>query len=147
MVCLGNICRSPMAEGILRNRIEQMGLKLIVDSAGTADYHVGEAPDFRAIQTLKKNGIDISGLAARQFSQNDFDEFDWIYVMDRSNLGNVLAMTRNEGDRKKVQLIMDSVTPGMGRSVPDPYYGDLHGFDQVFTMLDQAAVSILSRFT
>jgi len=145
MVCLGNICRSPMAEGILRNHVERAGLKVIVDSAGTSGYHAGSAPDFRAVRTLKKNGIDISGLSARQFTINDFDNFDFIYVMDTSNLINVLNLARNEKDKKKVILIMNEANPNKNQSVPDPYYGGIEGFEEVYTMLDQASTIILSR--
>ena len=145
MVCLGNICRSPMAEGILRSHVERAGLKVIVDSAGTSGYHAGSAPDFRAVRTLKKNGIDISGLSARQFTVDDFDNFDFIYVMDTSNLINVLNLARNEEDKKKVILIMNEANPNKNQSVPDPYYGGIEGFEEVYTMLDQASTIILSR--
>jgi protein-tyrosine phosphatase len=134
-----------MAEGILRNRIEEAGLKAIVDSAGTADYHVGEPPDFRAIHTLKSKGIDISGLAARQFTERDFDEFDLIFAMDSSNLNNILSLARTESDKEKVHLILDSITPGMNRSVPDPFYGDLNGFENVYQLLDQATTEIIRK--
>lgn len=145
MVCLGNICRSPMAEGILRDHIEKAGLKVIVDSAGTSGYHSGEAPDFRAVRTLQKKGIDISGLSARQFTVNDFDDFDFIYVMDTSNLINVLNLARSEEDKKKVVLIMNEVSPNKNQSVPDPYYGGIEGFEEVYTMLDHASKIILSH--
>jgi protein-tyrosine phosphatase len=145
MVCLGNICRSPMAEGILRGHIEKAGLKVIVDSAGTSGYHAGEAPDFRAVRTLQKKGIDISGLSARQFTSSDFDNFDFIYVMDTSNLINVLNLARNEEDKKKVILIMNEVNPNKNQSVPDPYYGGIEGFEEVYNMLDHASTIILSR--
>lgn len=144
MVCLGNICRSPMAEGILRSKVEAAGKRVIVDSAGTSDYHVGEQPDFRAIRNLKERGIDISALSARQFTREDFDVFDKIYVMDASNLRNVLALARNEEDAKKVSLIMDEVSPGSNRSVPDPYYGGMEGFDEVYEMLSKASEVIIS---
>lgn len=145
MVCLGNICRSPMAEGILRDHIEKSGLKIIVDSAGTSQYHSGEPPDLRAIRTLQKKGIDISGLAARQFTVKDFENYDQIYVMDLSNLMNVLSMARSEEEKKKVALIMDEIAPGHNRSVPDPYYGGLEGFEDVFQMLSQAAAKIVGK--
>ena len=145
MVCLGNICRSPMAEGILRARIEESGLKIIVDSAGTSEYHSGEDPDLRAVRTLQKKGIDISGLSARQFTVKDFEDFDQIYVMDLSNLMNVLSMARNEAEKKKVALIMDEIAPGHNRSVPDPYYGGLEGFEDVYQMLDKAAAKIIDK--
>lgn len=145
MVCLGNICRSPMAEGILRSHIERAGLKAIVDSAGTSGYHAGEAPDFRAVRTLQKKGIDISGLSARQFTVGDFDLFDLIYVMDTSNYMNVLSLARNEEDKKKVHLIMNEVSPDRNQSVPDPYYGGIEGFEEVFNMLDKASTVIITH--
>lgn len=145
MVCLGNICRSPMAEGVLRARIEHAGKKAIVDSAGTSDYHIGESPDFRAIRTLEKRGIDISGLSARQFTAKDFDEFDFIYAMDASNLMNILSLARNDDDRKKVSLILNESHPGSNRSVPDPYYGGMEGFDEVYDLLNEVSTIILSK--
>jgi protein-tyrosine phosphatase len=144
MVCLGNICRSPMAEGILRARIEESGKKVMVDSAGTSDYHTGESPDYRAIRTLEKRGIDISGLGARQFTVKDFNVFDHIFAMDASNMMNILSMARNDDDRKKVALILNVSHPDSNRSVPDPYYGGMEGFEEVYQMLDEASLKILS---
>jgi protein-tyrosine phosphatase len=144
MVCLGNICRSPMAEGILRARIEESGKKVMVDSAGTSDYHTGESPDYRAIRTLEKRGIDISGLSARQFTVKDFDVFDHIFAMDASNMMNILSMARNDDDRKKVALILNVSHPDSNRSVPDPYYGGMEGFEEVYQMLDDVSLKILS---
>src|SRR5205085_11264860 len=103
VVCLGNICRSPMAEGILRKKITEKNLSFIVDSAGTANYHVGEPPDERAINTSKKFNVDISKLRGRQFTTKDFDTFDRIYAMDNSNYKNILRLARNENDKKKVR--------------------------------------------
>lgn len=145
MVCLGNICRSPMAEGILRAHIEESGIKAIVDSAGTSGYHSGESPDFRAVRTLKKKGIDISGLSARQFTVQDFDDFDYIFAMDSSNLMNILNLARNEEDKSKVHLVMNIADPGKNQSVPDPYYGGMDGFEDVYQMLDKASKEILRK--
>lgn len=144
MVCLGNICRSPMAEGILRARIEEAEKKVIVDSAGTSDYHAGESPDFRAIRILEKQGIDISGLSARKFTVNDFDNFDIIYAMDASNMVNILALARNDEDRKKVELLLNVSHPRSNRSVPDPYYGGMEGFEEVYSLLNEASLKIIS---
>jgi len=144
-VCLGNICRSPMAEGILRNRILLAGKKAIVDSAGTSDYHNGDNPDLRAIKTLSQKGIDISGLAARNFTVRDFDDFDFIYAMDFSNYMNIISKARNEEDKSKVAMIMDVVSPGNNRSVPDPFYGGIEGFEEVYEMLDEAAKKIAEK--
>jgi len=138
MVCLGNICRSPVAEGILRRKVEKRGLDVVVDSAGTSNYHIGECPDKRSIDSARKYGIDISGLRARQFSHLDFDEFDRIYVMDSSNYGDVMELARHKRDRQKVELILNALYPDSNMSVPDPYYGGEQGFENVFMLLDQA---------
>jgi protein-tyrosine phosphatase len=145
MVCLGNICRSPMAEGVFRNRVEKAGRRIIVDSCGTSDYHVGQVPDYRAVKTLQRHGIDISGLAARQFKVEDFDNFDHIFVMDASNLMNILALTRNQQDKDKVSLLLEEVYPGENRSVPDPYFGGIDGFNEVYQILDKAAVKFIDK--
>lgn len=145
MVCLGNICRSPMAEGILRAKLAQAGKRAIVDSAGTSDYHVGETPDYRAIKTLLEKKIDISGLAGRQFTASDFDEFDFIYAMDASNYNNIVALARNENDKNKVMLIMNMVEPNSNLSVPDPYFGNNDGFEKVYKMLEDASDKIIEK--
>jgi protein-tyrosine phosphatase len=134
-----------MAEGIFRKQIEKSGSRTIVDSCGTSDYHVGEAPDYRAVKTLEKQGIDISGLAARQFIIDDFDRFDHIFAMDVSNLMNIIAKARNESDKAKVSLLLDEIYPGENRSVPDPYFGGIDGFDEVYKMIDEAAAIYLKK--
>ncbi len=146
MVCLGNICRSPMAEGIMRSKVKLHDLNIMVDSCGTAAYHIGEAPDFRAQQTLKKHQTDISGLKGRQFTVNDFDEFDLIFTMDESNYNNIIALARTEADKKKVEMIMNTVYSGENISVPDPYYGGKEGFDHTYKMLDLACDYILNDY-
>ena len=138
MVCLGNICRSPLAEGILRSKTEKLGLTVFVDSAGTSNYHIGEHPDKRAIANAKKHGIDISKLKARQFKPEDFDKFDLIFAMDESNYSNVISHARNEDDIKKVELILNRIIPKNNSSVPDPYFGGEEGFEHVFQLLDKA---------
>ena len=143
MVCLGNICRSPMAEGILRRKIEDRGLKMTVDSAGTGAWHAGEHPDKRAIHTAKKFGVDISKLVARKFSSKDFDNFDFIFVMDRSNQRDVLAAARSQKDRDKVKLLLDIDEPGCNKEVPDPWFGEDDGFTEVFEMMDKACDAII----
>lgn len=145
MVCLGNICRSPLADGLLRDKVLQNKLAVNVDSAGTANYHTGGAPDLRMTQTAQNNGIDISGLRARQFEVSDFDKFDWIYVMDQSNFTNVTGMARHEMDAKKVKLILSELEGSSDLEVPDPYYGEQDGFDRVYEMLDQATEQILIK--
>lgn len=146
MVCLGNICRSPLAEGIMREKITRYQLEASVDSAGTSGWHEGENPDRRAIYTASKFGIDISTLIARQVKPHDLDEFDHVYVMDTSNLEDVLALARHDNHREKIKLILDEVKPE-GRSVPDPYYGGQEGFDHVFRMLDEACEKICKKMT
>ena len=138
MVCLGNICRSPVAEGIMRSKAEKYELNITVDSAGTSNYHIGQNPDPRSVENAKKKGLDISKLKARQFSRADFDRFDHIYVMDISNYNDVMELARDDQDRKKVELILNALYPDSNMSVPDPYYGGDHGFDNVFMLLDNA---------
>ncbi|TNE97111.1 MAG: low molecular weight phosphotyrosine protein phosphatase [Bacteroidetes bacterium] len=145
MVCLGNICRSPMADGLLRKKVAESGLNVVVDSAGTAGYHVGEAPDPRMRQTARQLGTPIDELRARQFVQSDFDQFDLIYVMDKSNYSNVTRLARNDQDIAKVKLILDEIEPSKGLEVPDPYYGGEQGFIDVFNMLDVATSNILEK--
>lgn len=140
MVCLGNICRSPLAEGILKSKLPES--TFFIDSAGTANYHVGNPPDPRSIAVGKKYGIDISKLKGRQFSVNDFNTFDLIYVMDESNYRNVISIARNEQDKSKVKFILNEIYPNQNYDVPDPYYGGDHGFENVYKMLDEACTII-----
>ena len=140
MVCLGNICRSPLAEGILKSKLPES--TFFIDSAGTANYHVGNSPDPRSIAVGKKYSIDISNLKGRQFSVNDFDSFDLIYVMDESNYRNVISIARSEHDKSKVKFILNEVYPNQNYDVPDPYYGGDHGFENVYKMLDEACTII-----
>lgn len=143
MVCLGNICRSPLAEGILKSKTFLKDVK--VDSAGTAGYHVGSAPDKRSIEVASKNGIDISQQKCRKFVVQDYDNFDLIYAMDNSNYENMIALARNDEDRAKVKLILNEIHPGEDLDVPDPYYGGRHGFETVFRMLDEACDVIVNK--
>ena len=142
MVCLGNICRSPMAEGILKDKLSEHNINAQVDSAATSDYHIGQNPDDRAMANCKKHGIDISQLQGRQFTVDDFDAFDRIFVMDSSNYENVIALARDEEDSKKVQMILNLSQPNTNMSVPDPYFGADDGFENVYQLLD-AACNIL----
>ena len=142
MVCLGNICRSPVADGLMRKKALEHQLDIFVDSAGTSGYHNGEHPDERSQKNALKNGVDISKLVSRKFSVTDFDEFDFIYVMDSNNYRDVISLSRTENDRKKVSLILDEVYPSENRSVPDPYFGGADGFEIVFRMLDEACEMI-----
>ena len=143
MVCLGNICRSPLAEGILRSKVE--GKPILVDSAGTGNYHVGDPPDRRSIEIAKKYGLDISNLRGRQFTATDFDTFDLIYIMDESNYTNVLRLARTEEDKAKVRFILDEVYTGQKFNVPDPYHSEMHAFESLFRMLDEACNLIASK--
>ncbi|WP_223551787.1 MULTISPECIES: low molecular weight protein-tyrosine-phosphatase [Aestuariivivens] len=145
MVCLGNICRSPLAEGILRSKLPLSDF--MVDSAGTANYHVGDKPDRRSIAVAKKYGLDISNLKGRQFSTKDFDNFDHIFVMDESNYINVMSLARDDQDKEKVKFILNEVYPNQNYSVPDPYYGGNSGFENVYKMLDEACSIIAEQLT
>ncbi|MGB0404206.1 MAG: low molecular weight protein-tyrosine-phosphatase [Salibacteraceae bacterium] len=138
MVCLGNICRSPLAEGIMRAKIEEHNLNAMVDSSGTANYHVGQSPDPRSQESGLKHGIDISGLRGRQFEVADYDNFDFIYVMDKSNYGNVLNLARGEDDKNKVELLLNVANPDSFKDVPDPYFGGTQGFEDVYQMINEA---------
>lgn len=138
MVCLGNICRSPMAEGILRYKVQQQGLNIETDSAGTSQWHEGEAPDRRAVQNMREQGIDISDLRARPFHHTDFQEFDYIFAMDKSNYEDILSLARFDEERQKVRMIMNLVEGNQDVSVPDPYYGGPMQFQRVYDMLDEA---------
>jgi protein-tyrosine phosphatase len=137
MVCLGNICRSPLAEGILKNKLPLDRFK--VDSAGTAGFHIGRSPDHRSIEVAAQNGIDISRQKARKFTPNDFKEFNKIYVMDHANLADVLQIASTPEDRNKVALLSETV------EVPDPYYENEEGFKTVFRLIDQACDRLTNK--
>ncbi len=145
MVCLGNICRSPLAHGILREKIKLNNINASVDSAGTSNYHIGDPPDFRMITTAKLNNIMIEDLKARQFTTKDFYDFDIIYVMDKNNYDNVIQLAKNKEQKEKVKMILNEITQGMNHNVPDPYYGGNKGFEEVFNMLDQATDKIIKN--
>lgn len=142
LVCLGNICRSPLAEGILRSKLNDT---FHIDSAGTGGWHAGELPDKRSIQIAQKYGIDITQQRARKFQKEDFDIFDYIFVMDNQNYKDVINLASNETHQNKVQLILEEIFPGERVDVPDPYYGSEDGFEKVFKMLDEACDSIAKK--
>ncbi|MFN3876093.1 MAG: low molecular weight protein-tyrosine-phosphatase [Flavobacteriales bacterium] len=145
LVCLGNICRSPMAEGVLRHLAQARGIAIATDSAGTGDYHVGEPPDRRAQAAMRRQGLDISDLRARQFVAEDYDRFDLLLAMDESNLLNMLRLAPTPAHARKARLIMD-YAPELGlREVPDPYYGGVEGFDLVHRMLHAACSNLLDE--
>lgn len=143
MVCLGNICRSPLAEGILQSKLSRQHFQ--VDSAGTGHWHIGQEPDKRSVLIAKNNGINISNQRGRQIKKSDFETFDYIYVMDASNYKDVIELASNEHERAKVNMIMNELYPGKNIDVPDPYYGGQSGFEEVFTMLDTACEIIAGK--
>jgi protein-tyrosine phosphatase len=147
MVCLGNICRSPIADGLLRDKILKNKLNASVDSAGTSGLHAGQAPDERMQETALSFGVNIGDLRARKFTANDFDQFDLIYAMDQSNYENILQLSRSEVDKSKVKLILNELNPKKNLEVPDPYYGGKQGFIDVFNLLDLATDKIIEKIS
>jgi protein-tyrosine phosphatase len=143
MVCLGNICRSPLAEGILASKLPQD--KFTVDSAGTGAWHSGNQPDARSIAVAKKHQLDISTQRARLFKVEDFETFDYIYVMDKSNFRDVIRLAKNDEQKEKVEIILNELYPNENVDVPDPYYGIANGFEMVYQMLDEACEIIASK--
>jgi protein-tyrosine phosphatase len=137
-VCLGNICRSPLAEGIMKDKISKAGLDAEVDSAGFESFHVGDPADPRSAGIAMQHGISLNGHVARKFTARDFDRYDRIYVMDRYNYRDVISLVRDESDHRKVDFILNLSHPGENREVPDPYYGGKDGFEKVYNMLDEA---------
>mgnify|MGYP002397764300 FL=1 len=146
MVCHGNICRSPMAMGLLRHKLAKLGSDSEVDSCGFEPYHIGDAPDKRAQKILAEKGIDISGHRARLFTTEDFDKFDHIFVMDRHNFKDILAQSRGDEDMKKVQLLLDVVYPGEHLEVPGPYYGLDQAFRTTYAHVSGAAEEIIETY-
>ncbi len=145
MVCLGNICRSPLAAGILSHMMKMHGIDAEVHSAGTAGYHIGEPADIRSIETARKHNIDITSHTGRQFHANDFDSYDIIYAMDRENYRNILTKARNEKDKAKVKLLMNEALPHENLEIPDPYYGGPEGFENVYRMINMAGDEIIKK--
>lgn len=145
MVCLGNICRSPLANGLLRDKILLNNLQVEVDSCGTSSHHVGEQPDERMMETALQYGYDLSDLRSRQFTVDDFDRFDTIYVMDSSNYNNVIRLARSEEDKEKVKLFLNELYSGKNMAVPDPYYGGEQGFEDVYELVDKTTDIIIEK--
>jgi protein-tyrosine phosphatase len=143
MVCLGNICRSPLAEGLLKLKVNSN--KVFVDSAGTGNYHIGSLPDARSLAIAQKYNLDISDQRGRQINVSDFDRFDIIYVMDNFNKRDVLKIARNEEDRLKVKMILNELFPGENVDVPDPYLGGEQGFEDVYRLLNEATTEIAEK--
>ncbi|WP_338243031.1 low molecular weight protein-tyrosine-phosphatase [Aurantiacibacter hainanensis] len=145
-VCLGNICRSPMAEGAMRAAAREAGLDLHIDSAGTGDWHVGNPPDPRAMETARDNGIDISALRARQVAREDFTSFTHIFALDADNLRNLHALAPGE-TTARIALLLDLVPGREGQAVADPYYGGRDGFEQTWHDVSAAAKALVARFS
>ncbi|MFL1896469.1 low molecular weight protein-tyrosine-phosphatase [Aquimarina sp. 2-A2] len=143
MVCLGNICRSPLAEGILASKLDPTRYE--IQSSGTSNYHIGGLPDRRSIDIAKKYGIDLTNQRAAQFTVEDFDKFTYIFAMDQANKDNLQKLARNDEDKQKIRLIMDLVYPDENVEVPDPYYGGEQGFEDVFKMLDKASDILVTQ--
>ena len=140
-LCLGNICRSPIAEGLLRYHIQAHGLNIIVDSAGTSAYHAGEAPDSRSIRVMHQHGHDIGQQRSRQLCQADFERFDLILAMDQSNYRNAIQLAPSPEAKTRVKLLLPN-----DQEVPDPYYGGVNGFEKVYQMIDIAAAHWVSKW-
>jgi protein-tyrosine phosphatase len=147
MVCLGNICRSPIAHGLLQHKADMLGLNWKIDSAGTSNWHEGELPNPKSIAVMKANGIDITYQRSRPITKDDLEDFDIIYVMDSSNYQNVCAMANTEAEKEKIKLIMNEVTPGQNQEVPDPYGLSEAHYQEVYDMLDAATDKIIERLS
>lgn len=146
MVCLGNICRSPLAEGILQHKANNAGLNWTVESAGTgARYHAGEAPHKLSQKVATLNGVDICSQQSRQFTKEDMLHYDKIYVMDAENYNEVKRISGNNWDAKKVDLLMNELYPGKNKSIPDPWFGGEPGFHEVYAMIEQACDNIINK--
>jgi len=143
MVCLGNICRSPLAEGVLESKLPAGRFK--IDSAGTGNYHIGKQPDQRSIAVARLNGVDISKQKARQFTRADFNNYDYIYVMDHSNYRDVIQLAPDEASKNKVSFFLDELFPGENVDVPDPYFGLENGFTTVYQMIDETCEIIAQK--
>lgn len=145
MVCLGNICRSPLAEGILQHKAAAAGLNWEIDSAGTNGYHVGEAPHHLSQKVAKKNGINISGQVARRFTAADFDRFDKIYVMAADVMHDVKRLSGNRFAHDKIDFFLNELHPGKNNDVPDPWYGDEDGYEEVFALISETCDAIVQK--
>jgi len=147
MVCLGNICRSPLAEGVLQHKAKKAGLDWIIDSAGTNGYHVGEAPHPLSQKVARLNGIDICQQRARRFVREDFDRYDKIYAMAEDVIDDIRRIARDRFDANKVDLFLNELHPGQNLSVPDPWYGTEPGYHEVFTLIDQTCDAIIAKYS
>ena len=145
MVCLGNICRSPLADGLLRKKVKEQNLNIEVDSAGTSGIHAGEAPDVRMQKVSADFKTPINDLRSRKFTVDDFDNFDLILAMDKSNYSNIRQMARTQEEKEKVHLILEFAENERLKEIPDPYYGGEQGFIDVYNLLDEATDNVLSK--
>jgi protein-tyrosine phosphatase len=145
MVCLGNICRSPLAEGILADKVKKAGLNWIVDSAGTANYHVGEPPHRLSQKVAKINSIDISQQACRQFKKEDMLDFDKIYAMDNDVYNDIKRISEDLWNPAKTDLLLNEIFPGENADVPDPWYGMEKDYHEVYELIDKACDAIIGK--
>ena len=147
MVCLGNICRSPLAEGVLQHKAWQAGLKWSVESAGTNGYHTGEAPHHLSQKVAKQNGVDISKQRSRRFRAEDFETYDKIYAMAEDVIDDMKQIARHKFDPKKVELLLNELHPGENMDVPDPWYGPEPGYHKVYKLIDEACDAIVLKYS
>ncbi len=147
MVCLGNICRSPLAEGILEHKAKEAGLNWVVESAGTNSYHIGEAPHPLSQKVAKLNGIDICHQRARRFVAEDFDKYDKIYALACDVLDDIRRIAKNKFDASKADLLMNELYPGKNKDVPDPWYGPEPGYHDVYKMIDAVCDVIIKKYS
>lgn len=146
MVCLGNICRSPLAEGILQQKVQEAGLDWVIDSAGTNGYHVGEAPHPLSQKVARLHGIDISCQKARRFTAADFKNFDKIYALAGDVLDEIMRIARKDFDPEKAGLLMNELYPGKDLDVPDPWYGAEPGYHEAYKMIDAACDAVIRKY-
>ncbi|MFN2457788.1 MAG: low molecular weight protein-tyrosine-phosphatase [Chitinophagaceae bacterium] len=146
MVCLGNICRSPLAEGILQHKAQKAGLNWSIESAGTESYHVGQPPHELSQKVARLNGIDICNQKARRFVKEDIDRYDKIYAMSDDVLYEVKRIAKEKYNHLKVDLLLNELYPGQHRSVPDPWYGTEPGFHEAYKLIDAACDAIINKY-
>lgn len=146
MVCLGNICRSPIAEGLMLHKIQQHGLNWQVDSAGTESYHIGSAPHRHSQEICQRNGIDISCQRARQFSRKDFERYDKIYALAEDVYEEIQRIGGSGADMNRVDLLLNELNPGGNESVPDPYYGGADGYIFVYELIERSCEAIIAKY-
>lgn len=147
MVCLGNICRSPIAEGVLQHKVKERGLNWVVESAGTESYHVGEAPHHFSQKVCRDKGIDISGQRSRRFTVNDFDNYDKIYAMAADVYDEIKKIGGSKAKMEKVELFLNELNVDCNASVPDPWYGTEEGYHTVYDLIDKTCNAIIDRYT